>query len=126
MTSKFLAAAGLGGALAVLMTMPSKAQMQHPEATISNGDIRARVYLPDAQKGFYRSTRFDWSGAIASLQFQGHDYYGPWFTESDPPVRDFIYKGNDIVVGAQSAMTGPVEEFRTPLGYTTAKPGGTF
>jgi hypothetical protein len=101
-------------------------QAQYPEAQISNGQIKARVYLPDAQKGFYRSTRFDWSGAIPSLEYQGHQYYGPWFTKSDPPVRDFIYKDSDIVVGAQSAMVGPVEEFRTALGYTTAKAGGTF
>jgi hypothetical protein len=101
-------------------------QSQYPEAQISNGLIRARVYLPDAQKGFYRSTRFDWSGVIASLEYQGHGYYGPWFTKSDPPVRDFIYKDHDIIVGAQSAMTGPVEEFQRAQGYTTAKPGDTF
>jgi hypothetical protein len=84
------------------------------------------VYLPDAERGFYRSTRFDWSGAIASLEYQGHEYYGPWFTGVDPPVRDFVYREGGIVVGAQSAMVGPVEEFRTPQGYATAKAGETF
>lgn len=99
---------------------------QHPEAVISNGQIRARLYLPDAQRGFYRSTRFDWSGIIAGLEYQGHEFYGPWFTKSEPPVRDFVYRDADIVAGAQSAVTGPAEEFQTPQGYTTAKPGGTF
>jgi hypothetical protein len=102
------------------------AQPEYPEAEISNGQIRARLYLPDARRGFYRSTRFDWSGVIASLEFQGHQYYGPWFTRSDPSVRDFIYKGTDIVVSAQSGVVGPAEEFPRPQGYTTAKPGGTF
>src|SRR3954467_3590313 len=60
-----------------------------PEAQISNGEIRAKLYLPDAERGFYRSTRFDWSGIISSLQYKRHEYYGPWFTKSDPPVRDF-------------------------------------
>ena len=41
-----------------------------PEAQISNGQIRAKLYLPDARRGFYRSTRFDWSGVIASLEYQ--------------------------------------------------------
>jgi len=98
----------------------------YPEAEISNGQVRAKLYLPDAQRGFYRSTRFDWSGVISSLEYGGHQYYGPWFTRIDPPVHDFIYKDGDIVVGAQSASMGPVEEFQTPQGFTTAKAGGTF
>lgn len=101
-------------------------QSQHPDAQITNGQIRARVYLPDPQKGFYRSTRFDWSGVIASLEYAGHQYYGPWFKSIDPSVRDFVYRNGDIVVSAQSAMVGPVEEFRTPQGYATAKAGETF
>jgi hypothetical protein len=70
------------------------------EARISNGLITAKIYLPDAKTGFYRSTRFDWSGMISSLEFNGHQYYGPWFTASDPSVRDFVYRGADIVVSS--------------------------
>ena len=36
-------------------------------AEISNGLITAKIYLPDANNGYYRSTRFDWLGAIYSL-----------------------------------------------------------
>lgn len=102
------------------------ARSQFPEAQISNGQLRAKLYLPDAQRGFYRSTRFDWSGVIASLEYQGHQFYGPWFTKSDPPVRDFVYKDADIIAGAQSAVVGPAEEFQRPQGYATAKAGETF
>ena len=70
-----------------------------PQAEIRNQHIKAKLYLPDAQAGFYRGTRFDWSGVIYSLEYQGHDFYGPWFTKYDPAVRDFIYKDADIVVG---------------------------
>jgi len=97
-----------------------------PTAEISNGLIRAKLYLPDANRGFYRSTRFDWSGVIASVEFNGHQYYGPWFTRTDPAVRDFIYKGTDIIASAQSAVVGPAEEFSRPQGYNDAKPGETF
>jgi len=38
-----------------------------PEAWISNGLVRAKLYLPDAGNGYYRGTRFDWSGVIAGL-----------------------------------------------------------
>jgi hypothetical protein len=97
----------------------------HPSAEIANGQIRARIYLPDASKGFYRGTRFDWSGVVYSLQYKGHEYYGPWFQKTDPKVRDFVYEGPDIVAGPCSAITGPVDEFR-PLGWEAAKPGGVF
>lgn len=100
-----------------------------PEAAITNGILHARLYLPDASNGFYRGTRFDWSGVIAGLTYKGHSYYGPWFTRTDPKVRDFVYDGPDIMAGPCSAITGPVEEFSTrgaALGFENAKPGGIF
>lgn len=97
-----------------------------PQAEISNGVIRAKLYLPDAQAGFYRGTRFDWSGVISSLEFGGHNYYGPWFTKQDAVVRDFVYRGDDIVVSAESGSMGPADEFQTPLGFDAAPAGGTF
>jgi hypothetical protein len=63
---------------------------------------------------------------FGSLRYAGHEYYGPWFTGSDPSVRDFVYRGNDILVSAQSGALGPAEEFPRPQGYATAKPGETF
>jgi hypothetical protein len=98
----------------------------YPQAEISNGLVRAKLYLPDANAGFYRSTRFDWSGVISSLEFGGHNYYGPWFTKQDAAVRDFIYKDTDIVVSAESGSMGPADEFQTPLGFEAAAVGGTF
>ena len=86
-----------------------------PQADISNSRIRAKLYLPDAQNGYYRGTRFDWSGVIASLECDGHSYFGKWFEHYDPKLHD--------------AITGPVEEFFTNgagLGYAEAKPGEKF
>jgi hypothetical protein len=96
-----------------------------PQAEISNGVIRAKIYLPDAGNGFYRGTRFDWSGVLYSLEYKGHDYYGPWFSKTAPNIRDFVFEGADIIAGPCSGITGPVDEFR-PLGWDEAKPGGTF
>src|SRR5215813_258708 len=104
----------------------SAAAADPPHVEISNPHIKAKLHLPDAKNGFYRATRFDWSGIISSLEYHGHNFYGPWFTQYDPAVRDFIYKGSDIVVGAASGVTGPADEFQKPLGYETAKPGDTF
>ena len=87
-----------------------------PQAEISNASVRATLYLPDAQAGYYRGTRFDWAGVVASLTWNGHEYFGPWFERHDPKIHD--------------AITGPVEEFLTgadsSLGYDEAKPGDVF
>jgi hypothetical protein len=97
-----------------------------PRAEISNGKVRANIYLPDPKDGFYRGTRFDWSGVVTDLKYGKHTYFGQWFSRTDPSVHDFIYDGSDIVAGPCSAITGPVEEFAGPLGYEDAKPGGSF
>jgi hypothetical protein len=97
-----------------------------PEAKISNGIIKAKIYLPDAQKGYYRSTRFDWSGAVYSLQYKDHEFYGPWFDRIDPKVINWEHQGTEIVSGPCSALYGPVDEFQTVLGWNESKPGGTF
>lgn len=91
------------------------AAAEFPQAEISNGQIQAKLYLPDPERGYYRGTRFEWSGMIHSLQYKGHEYFGVWFDKYDPKLHD--------------AITGPVEEFRTNnagLGYDEAKPGGAF
>lgn len=111
------------GLLALFMNSIDAAS--NPAATITNGPIQAAIYLPEVKNGFYQGTRFDWSGVIYSFKVGGHNYYGPWFTKTDPGVHDFIYKGEDIVAGPCSAITGPVNEFK-PLGYDDAQPGGTF
>ena len=93
----------------------------HPKAELRSGPMSAVVFLPDRQTGYYRGSRFDWSGLIGCLQLNGHTFFGEWFNKYDPEITD--------------AVTGPAEEFRHPtseLGYDEAapaedgKPGGTF
>jgi hypothetical protein len=98
----------------------------HPSHVIRNSEITARVYLPDPKNGFYRSTRFDWSGAIAGLEYRGHSYYSQWFTRITD-IYDFGYEGpaDDVISAAFTAMVGPAEEFGA-IGYNDARPGGLF
>jgi hypothetical protein len=102
-----------------------------PTAAIGNGQLKARVYLPEAKSGFYRGTRFDWSGVIGSLEYRGHNYVSPWYQDTDAKVLDFEYRGDKIVTGPSTTMLGFPEEFSTapskiPLGWDEAKAGGTF
>jgi hypothetical protein len=86
-----------------------------PQVSISNGAIEAKLYPPDTERGYYRGTRFDWSGVIPSLRYKDHEYFGQWFERYDPKIHD--------------AIAGPVEEFLTRdagLGYADAKPGAGF
>lgn len=98
----------------------------YPETSISNGLIDIKMYLPDSLNGYYRSTRFDWSGAVYSVQFKGHEFYGPWFDRIDPDVINWIFDGDEIVTGPCSALMGPVDEFHMPVGWDEAQAGGTF
>lgn len=81
------------------------------QAIISNKVVNASLYLPDSENGYYRGSRFDWSGVIFDLEYKGHTYFGQWFSKYDPRLHD--------------AIMGPVEEF-SPLGYDEAKPGESF
>jgi hypothetical protein len=82
-----------------------------PQAEISNGLIHAHLYLPDADNGYYRATRFDWSGVIDDLEVNRHHYYGQWYQKYSPTIND--------------AIMGPVEAF-DPIGYNEIKPGERF
>ena len=99
------------GIVGVALAAVAAAQVASPHAKISNARVRASLYLPDNQTGYYRATRFDWSGVISSLEWNGHTYFGQWFQRYDPKLHD--------------AITGPVEEF-SGLGYDEAKPGEPF
>jgi hypothetical protein len=110
-----------------LLFVPPRARAaEYPEARISNGLITAKIFLPDAAKGYYRSTRFDWSGAVNSLEYKGHNYYGIWYDGVDQKVINKEFPNGKIVNGPPGALWGPVNEFQTPLGWNEAKPGGTF
>src|SRR5690606_19236900 len=94
-----------------LFFLAGPALSQAPETDISNGLVTAKVYLPDPEKGYYRGTRFDWSGVVASLEYKSHSYFGKWFEKYDPEIHD--------------AITGPVEAF-DPIGFEEAQPGEAF
>jgi hypothetical protein len=84
---------------------------QIPQAQISNGIIKAKLYLPDTTNGYYRGARFDWSGVIPDLEYKGHTYFAQWFENYSPTLHD--------------AIMGPVEDF-FPVGYDEAKVGESF
>lgn len=71
--------------------------MSFPEAKIGNDFLHTRLFLPDADRGYYRATRFDWAGVIYGLTCDGHDFFAPWRDTPDPRRHD--------------SVCGPADEF---------------
>lgn len=89
--------------ISILLLLPAAFHLgeiksqDYPSHSISNGMIMAGIYLPDNDNGFYRASRFDWSGIIYELKYKGCDYFGQWYSKHNPSVND--------------AICGPAEEF---------------
>lgn len=95
--------------LMIIVSLNRWALAAYPQTTIRNGVITAKLYLPDVDQGYYRGTRFDWSGVIFSLTYANHEYFGEWQSSDDPYLHDRI--------------TGPVNSFEVD---TNVAPGQTF
>ncbi len=91
----------------------------YPSATLSNSAVDLVVYLPDAEKGYYRGPRFDWSSLVSKLSHNGHSWFWDWKTKPHNPL-------------ASDDVSGPATEFGGggeppfPPGYDEAAPGETF
>lgn len=101
-------------AFVLLLAAGPATAADYPHHHLKSDRLKLTVYLPDAEKGFYRGTRFDHAGVFGEVEFAGHKLFGPWKGTQDPTNND------DIV--------GPCEEFgmQEPLGWADAKPGESF
>src|SRR5262245_27634661 len=91
-----------------------------PHVTLTRGDLTVTVLLPDARNGYYRSTRFDWSGLVARVAFRGHTFYAPWKRTHDP--NNF----EDALGTAEEFGTAGPDDRSGPPCFVEAGPGGRF
>ncbi len=93
-----------------------------PSVELSNGIIKCKLYIPDAKNGYYRGSRFDWSGLIRKVIYKNHRFFGPWWpgTETRSP------EANDQVVGPAGEFGMGTFNMPAPPGYNEAKIGGEF
>lgn len=96
-------------------------QTGFPKLTLGNGVITADVLLPDAEKGFYRGIRFDWSGVLDQIYYRDHTFlYSHEMEQTNPkPFAGGCGTAEEFGMGSAFGMLGP-------LGYEEAKPGETF
>jgi hypothetical protein len=92
----------------------------YPHIFLKSTNLKVTVLLPDEKTGYYRSTRFDWSGIISQVEYDSHTFFQDW-ENYDGTLESGIHNPLDNSTG-----TGTAEEFRTPLGYEEAKVGGPF
>ncbi len=90
----------------------------YPNVVISNGLIDASVFLPDCEKGFYRSTRFEWSGMIWQLIYNNHTYFTDKNQHHNPETT-----GHSLSLAEEFSIGTNVT---IPQRFKEAKPGETF
>ena len=95
-------------------------QTSYPVKILNSNYLNVSILMPDEQTGYYRSTRFDWSGIIGQVEYSGHTFFQEW-EKYDGTINRGTHDPLDSSTG-----TGTAEEFRGPLGYDEAKVGGPF
>lgn len=111
---KFLSSIGV--VVVISATVPAA---EPPRHVLTDGRLTLTVLLPDSQTGFYRGTRFDWSGVVEKAEINGHTLFGYWKATHDPTNHDDVPGTAEEFGTATSPVAGP-------LGYREAKPGETF
>ncbi len=93
---------------------PCSIAVEYPQTTLTNGAMEMLVYLPDAETGYYRGSRFEWSGLIQQIKYAGHTYFGDWKSAHNPTHHDDV--------------NGTASEFGmfSPLGYDDARARQNF
>ena len=95
-------------------------EIQYPTTILKSRYLKVNVLLPDEKNGYYRSTRFDWSGIICQVQYRGHTFFQEW-EKYDGTINLGVHDPLN-----NGTATGTAEEFRNPLGYDEAKIGEPF
>jgi hypothetical protein len=100
--------------LTILLLTPFATAADYPSTVLKSDGVKMTVMLPDAAKGYYRGTRFDWSGVIGPVEIFGKTVFIPWKNTHNPLNNDDI--------------TGPCDEFgnTAPLNFKEAKVGERF
>jgi hypothetical protein len=92
---------------------------EYPQCILRNKAIKMTIYLPDAHKGYYRGPRFDWSGMIKRVEYQGHTLFGAFVTPHNP-------EANDNAIGPAEEFGMGTYKYPGALGYEEARAGGNF
>lgn len=92
----------------------------YPTHVLYNGDMKITYLLPDNNKGYYRSSKFDWGSMLAQIEYKDCSFLQDWRGYSGrPPVGN-----HDPLI--PNTGTGLAEEFNDPQGYDDKTNNGYF
>jgi hypothetical protein len=116
----FFAVLAVSGGAAPVVAFDEDLPSAYPHVALSNGLLEMSVFLPDIDRGFYRSTRFDWTGIPGQITFRGHTYFmkRPFQRPHDP-----LAPGHGMSLAEEFDIGGNVP---VPQRFEEAKPGETF
>ena len=92
----------------------------YPHVVISNGIIETSIFLPDARRGFYRSSRYEWSGMNWQLKYKGHTFF---MLRKNQNPHDPEITGHGASLAEEFSIGTSVH---IPQRFIEAQPGETF
>lgn len=86
----------------------------YPKIVLKTDSIELEIFIPDEKNGFYRGSRFDWSGMIGKVLFKNHVFFAPWKLPHNP-------KDPECGIGICEEYGMGVFKWDIPLGFKEAK-----
>lgn len=97
----------------------------YPYVMLSNGLVDTSVFLPKPGKGFYRGTRYEWSGMIWQLTYRGHTFFMPRHDQQphDPTHPDHgMSLAEEFRMGSRTSFSSAAHY----QGFYETRPGEKF
>jgi hypothetical protein len=109
-------------------TMPDvylTAPAGYPRMIIDNAATVMTIYKPNAATGYYRGTRFDWSGIIGKVASGGHTWYADYTAGSHDPLSEGTGTAGEYGIDSATGYSGTQPFLKIGVGKLQAT-GGTY
>jgi hypothetical protein len=97
----------------------------YPRMIINNKAAVLTIYKPDSLRGYYRGTRFDWSGIIGKVATGGHTWYGDYTAGSHDPMTEGTGTAGEYGIDSATGYSGTQPFLKIGVGKLQAT-GGTY
>jgi len=89
----------------------------YPRIKLTNGQLEADIFVPCSENGYYRGSRFDWSGIADQIKWNGHTFLCSSVVTADKDFR---------ACGTAEELCMGIFNTPGPLGYIEAAVGESF
>lgn len=78
----------------------------YPRMIINNAATVLTIYKPDAKNGYFRGSRFDWSGIIGRARNNGHVWYADYTAGSHDPLSEGTGTAGEFGIDSATGYSG--------------------